>query len=583
MNYSELVEAYQKIESTTKRLAMIDFLVELIRKTPSKIINKVVYLTQGKLYPDFLGIEIGMAEKMVIKSLSKATGVPENKINNDLKKTGDLGETAKNFLKEAQKSLTIEEVFETLDKIAKTGGEGSVEKKINLLAQLLNHAGSEEGKYIVRTVTSKLRLGIADMTLIDALSIVYGGGKKNRDRIEAIYNKTSDLGTLAEKLAQGGLSEVEKMGITLGKPIRSMLCERLGDPEKILEKMNGRCAVEYKYDGERVQIHKDGENVVLFSRRLENITHQYPDIIDLIKKHIIASKAVLDAEVVVINLETGEMRPFQDLMHRRRKHGIKKAIEDYPISLFVFDLLFLNGEEMINKNYLERREKLKNILQEGPQIRLAETKIVSNLKDLEEIFELSIEKGLEGLVCKSIEENSFYRAGARGWAWIKYKRDYKSEMIEPADLVIVGGFYGKGRRKSTYGALLLAAYDEENDLFKTITKCGSGFTDQDLFSLPQKLKPYKINHKHPRVDSKLEPDQWFAPGLVIEVIGAELTLSPVHTAGWNKLKKEAGIAIRFPRFTGRWRADKSPEDATTVDELIEMYKSQFKKIKNDRN
>ena len=579
MLYKDLVFAYQKIEATTKRLAMTDFLVDLIKRTPKDILGKMVYLTQGKLYPDYEGIEIGMAEKLVIRALARAANISGNKINNDLRKTGDLGESAQKFLPKPKKPLTIEKVWVTLDKIAKTGGEGSVEKKVNLLAEILSHSGGEESKYIIRTVTSRLRLGIADMTMIDALSIVYGGGKANRGQIEKAYNNTSDLGTVAETLSFKGLKAISRLGIIIGKPLRPMLTERLGDPKEILEKLGGKCAAEYKYDGERVQAHKNGERVLLFSRRLENITDQYPDIVSLIKKYISAKRAIIDAETVAINPETGEMRPFQDLMHRRRKHGIGKAMEDYPIALFVFDLLYSDGKDLTHKPYNFRREELKKVLKETDIIKLAQTQIISNVPELDKLFEIAIEQGLEGLVCKSVQSDSVYQAGSRGWLWIKYKRDYKSEMIEPADLVIVGGFYGRGRRKATYGALLLASYDDKTDMFRTITKCGSGFTDKDLAEIPKKLKPYAVKHKHPRVDSKLVPDQWFTPGLVIEVIGAEITLSPIHTTAWDKIRKDSGLAIRFPRFTGHWREEKSPEDATTVSELVEMYQAQLKKIK----
>jgi len=579
MLYRELVKVYKKIEETTKRLEMTSFLVDLIKKTPPDIIGRIVYLTQGKLYPDYEGIEIGMAEKMVIKALAKAAGISALQIDNDLKKTGDLGETARKFLNPSQKPPQVTEVFNILDQIAKTTGEGSVEKKIGLLSDLLSRAGGEEAKYIVRTVTGKLRLGIADMTILDALAIVYGKGKESREIIERAYNNTSDLGTVAETLAKKGLLGIKKLGIIPGKPLRAMLCERLADPAEILEKLGGRCAVEYKYDGERIQAHKIGQEVVLFSRRLENITYQYPDIVELVRGNLKADKAIIDAEVVAMNPETGEMRPFQDLMHRRRKYGIKEAMEEYPITLFVFDILYIDGKDLTQTPYLKRKEILRQVLKEGENIQLAKTEIVSDLETLEKIFELSIEEGLEGLVCKSISPSSVYQAGSRGWLWIKYKRDYKSEMIEPVDLVVVGAFYGRGRRRATYGALLLACYDEEKDMFRTITKCGSGFTDQDLALLPKKLKPYEIKHKHPRVDSQLKCDRWFTPTVVIEVIGAELTLSPIHTTAWSRIKKDAGLAIRFPRFTGRWREEKSAEDATTVSELVEMYEAQLKKIK----
>ncbi|MEM2455114.1 MAG: ATP-dependent DNA ligase, partial [Candidatus Bathyarchaeia archaeon] len=202
-------------------------------------------------------------------------------------------------------------------------------------------------------------------------------------------------------------------------------------------------------------------------------------------------------------------------------------------------------------------------------------------EDLERFFEEAVEAGCEGLVCKSLSKDSVYQAGARGWLWIKYKRDYKSEMTDTVDLVVVGAFYGRGKRAGKYGALLLAAYNHDNDTFETICKCGSGFTDEDLENLPKMLEPYKINHKHPRVNSEIEADVWFVPKVVIEVIGAEITLSPIHTCAKDVIRKGSGLAIRFPRFTGRYRTDKSAEDATTISEIIEMYKRQLKKIESE--
>jgi DNA ligase-1 len=430
----------------------------------------------------------------------------------------------------------------------------------------------------MRTVTGNLRLGIADMTVLDALAIAYGGGKEARELIERAYNISSDLGRVARVVAEKGLSGIKKFQVVVGEPIRPMLAERLSSPEEILEKLGGKCIAEYKYDGERIQAHKKGSEVILFSRRLEDISEQYPDAVELVKKHVLAKDAILEAECVAVDPETGEMRPFQELMHRRRKYGIEKAMEEYPVSLFMFDALYVDGKDLTLEPYPVRRETLEKTIRESERVKVAKYIITDDVKELEDFFLEAIEDGCEGLVCKSIAEDSVYQAGARGWLWIKYKRDYKSEMTDTVDLVVVGAFYGRGKRAGTYGALLLAAYNSDNDTFETVTKCGTGFTDEDLAKLPEMMRKHVIAHKHSRVNSIIEADVWFEPVVVIEVLGAEITLSPIHTCAMDSIRKGSGLAIRFPRFTGNYRIDKAAEDATTTEEIVEMYKRQLKKI-----
>lgn len=584
MRYSEIAESYEKIEATTKRLEMTDYLVDLLKHTPKDIIDKVVYLTQGKLYPDFVGLEIGVAEKLAIRAVAKATGRSEKDIETDMKKIGDLGETTAKFLgKKAQvtfslQQLTVEKVYDSFDKMAKASGEGSMDQKINILAGLLANAAPKEAKYVIRTVTGELRLGIADMTVLDALAIAYGGGKDAREALERAYNISSDLGRVAKTVAEKGMGAIQKFVVSIGEPIRPMLAERLGSPQEILKKLGGKCMAEYKYDGERIQAHKQGDEITLFSRRLENISGQYPDAVELLRKHVKPKEAIIEAECVAIDLETGEMRPFQELMHRRRKYGIKQAIEEYPVSLFVFDVLYADGRDLTLEPYPVRHKQLEKTIIQSAHVKTAEYIVTDNVEELERFFEKAVENGCEGLMCKSIAEGSVYQAGARGWLWIKYKRDYKSEMTDTVDLVIIGAFHGRGKRAGTYGALLLAAYDKEQDTFKTVTKCGTGFTDEDLAKIPKMMEKHQIQHKHPRVQSTLEVDVWFEPAVVIEIIGAEMTLSPIHTCARDVIRKGSGLAIRFPRFTGNYRLDKAAEDATTVDEVVEMYRRQLKKI-----
>ena len=588
MEYRVIAETYERIEATTKRLEMTDYLVELFRRTPSDIIDKVIYLTQGKLYPDFVGIELGLAEKLAMRAITKATGIREKELEEMLKKYGDLGTVAQVAIKkkkqttlfsfQEEKSLTVEKVYENFEKIARAEGAGSQDRKMQLLAELLNLSTPLEARYIVRTIEGKLRLGIADMTILDALSIAFGGTKELRSYVERAYNIHPDLGLIAKKLAKEGIEGVKGIKIELGIPIRAMLAERLPSLEEILKKMGGKAAFEYKYDGMRIQGHV-GEKVWLYSRRLENLTEQFPDVVSALKEAFQGCEGIFDGEAVPVDINTGELLPFQVVSHRRgRKYGIEKAIEDYPVVLFLFDVLYLDGEDLTIKSYPERREILEKVVEETDRVKFAHRIVSDDIEEIKEFFNKAIEDGCEGLVAKNIGEESIYRAGAREFLWIKYKRDYKVEMGDTDDLVVVGAFAGKGKRRGTYGALLMAAYNPYEDRFETVCKLGSGFTDEQLAYLPKKFEELLLDKKHPRVWSEMDADFWFVPKVVLEVIGAEITLSPTHTCARDVIEKGSGLAIRFPRFTGRWRDDKSPEEATTTKELVEMYKNQIKKI-----
>ena len=584
MNYAVIADAYERIESTAKRLEMTDLLVQLLKNTPIDMIARVVYLTQGKICPDFAGLEVGVAEKLAKKALARASGIGESQIEKDLKKRGDIGKTSQVFVakkKQAtffQKTLTVQRVYETLDKMAKTTGSGAVNTKMSLLAGLLADASPKEAKFLMRTVTGNLRLGIADMTVLDALAIAYGGGKEARELVERAYNISSDLGRVASVIAEQGLEGIKKFEVEVSKPIRPMLAERLSSPEEILDKLDGKCVAEYKYDGERMQAHKKGNAITLYSRRLENISSQYPDAVELIKEHVKAKEAILEGECVAVNLETGELRPFQELMHRRRKYDIEQAMEQYPVSLFMFEALYIDGKDLTLEAYPVRRKALEHALKASNRANIAKNIVTGKVKELEAFFEEAIADGCEGLICKAIGKNSVYQAGARGWLWIKYKRDYKSEMTDTIDLAVVGAFYGRGKRAGKYGTLLLAAYNTETDTFETVTKCGTGFTDKDLESFPEILEKHVVPRKHSRVQSMLEADVWFEPKVVLEVLGAEITLSPIHMCAMDSIRKGSGLAIRFPRFTGKYRLDKAAEDATTSAEVVGMYHGQLKQV-----
>jgi len=582
MLFREVAEIMEKIEDTTKRLEMTDLLVELFRRARPEEIEKISYLLQGKVRPDYEGVEFGLAEKLITRAISSCTGLSADEVEKMYREIGDLGEVAeKAIIKKAQsklvsRELTVLDVYNRLYKAALLSGKGATMQKIGMLSSLLSDATSKEAKYIVRMVSGKLRLGIADYTILDALAVAYASGKEDRALIERAYNISSDLGAVAREVAAGGLEALANFKITVGKPIRPMLAERLSSAVEILGKIGPEVAAEYKLDGERVQIHKSGEKVFLFSRRLENITHHYPDAAELVKSGVKVREAILEAECVAVDLDTGDMMPFQELMHRRRKYGVEEAMEQYPVSLFFFDLLYVDGEDLTTQPYTVRRKRLTEVISMSDRMMVVKQVITGDAAEIERMMEQAISEGCEGLVVKDL--NAPYRAGAREWSWIKLKREYKAEVVDTLDLVIVGAFWGRGRRAGKYGAFLLASYDEEEDVFRTFAKCGTGFTDEDLENFPKMLDRYRLAHRHARVDSKLEADIWFEPRVVIEVIVSEITLSPIHTCGLGVIREGSGLAGRFPKFTGKVRDDKAPEQATSVTEIVEMYRRQLKKI-----
>jgi DNA ligase-1 len=587
LDFILIAETFEKMEKTASRLALTDYLVSLLKITSTDLIDKIVYLIQGKLYPDYEGIELGFAEKLAIRALAYSAGVEVSIIEENYRRTGDIGDTAGEVMKAKNQTtlfsekMTVERVYNTFDKIARTSGSGSQEVKLRLVSNLLNDASYREAKYIMKFIMGTLRLGIADHTIMDSLALAFTGNRADRHILEKAYNVSSDLGEVARLLATKSLESLKSLQITLFKPVRPMLSERVRSSEEAMEKINGRAAAEYKLDGERIQIHKGKGKVELFSRRLEKVTHHYPDITGAIGS-IIANDAILEAEIVAINPLTGEYLPFQELMHRRRKYEINQAVEDYPVSLNFFDVLYIDGQDTTSLPYFKRRKIIANLLhnvKKDDKIRIVPQTIIKKTKEIEKFMALAIENGCEGLMLKQL--SSTYRAGAREFAWIKLKREYRSDMPDTADLVIVGGLFGRGRRVGKYGALLLASFDSESDKFKSVCKVGTGFTDEQLKQFYENLEGHIISHRHPRVDSDMEMDVWFEPKIVIDVIASEITLSPSHTAAMDRIRKGYGLALRFPKFTGKIRYDKNPEDATNVKELISMYKAQMKRIKKE--
>ncbi|MEM2884669.1 MAG: ATP-dependent DNA ligase, partial [Thermoproteota archaeon] len=458
-----MADAFQSLERTTKRLEMTDILVGLFKNAPKEEVDLVAYLCLGEIYPPYVGIELGLADKLVMRTLSEVTGMKPEAVQNDFRRTGDLGKTAENLLSKksqttlSRKRLTVRKVYETFERICRSAGAGSQEAKISMLSSLLAEATPKEASYIVRIALGKLRLGVADMTILDALSIAYAGGKEAREDVERAYNLSSDIGYVAKTLAEGGIKAIKAFKVTVGKPIRVQMAERMASLDEILSKLGGKAAAEYKLDGIRIEAHLSRDGVQLFSRREENVTGQYPDLIQGIKESVKAKEAILDGECVPLDPNTGELLPFQVVSQRRgRKHEIERMTKEVPVSYFLFDLLYLDGKDFTVLPYPKRREGLESIVKETDRVRLTPRIVSSDPKEIERFFERSIQEGTEGLVLKSIRPDSFYEAGHRGFQWIKWKRSYRSEMRDTVDLVVVGGFSGRGKRAGTYGALLMA-------------------------------------------------------------------------------------------------------------------------------
>lgn len=608
VKYAELAAFFERLETESGRLGMTSILVELLQRVPRTDMKPMVRLMQGAVAPDWEGLEVGLAEKQILKALAMATGGSTKseahlqKLTTLYLQKGDLGLAAEAILgheggkKQATlfggQALTVKNVYATMLEIANTTGTGSQEGKQRLLSKLLLEATPLEARYLTRTVAGRLRLGVADMTFLDALAAWHvGRGVRSvtemeeserteqedvRRRLERAYDVQSDLAVVAATLVEGGMKAVDKLDIEAGIPVRPMAAERLRTLPEILEKMEGRVFLEYKYDGLRVQAHIPAKGEIrLYSRRLENITAQFPDIVANLRAQFKGTDCIVEGEALAFD-EAGHMRPFQDIARRRgRKTGIEGLAESMPVTLVLFDCIAEGGHSVMDESLEKRRARLaKHVPKSGGLIRLSQSETATTLEAMEHFFDVALDDGAEGIMCK--DPRAPYKAGSRGFAWVKFKADYQADLADTMDLVAIGAFHGRGRRAGWYGATLMAAYDPEREVYQSVCKLGTGFSDEVLMGLKERFKDVVVPKRPDRVESGLEPDVWFEPNIVMEVQAAELTLSPTHRAAWGMLKPEAGLAARFPRFTGRWRDDKAPDQATSVRELVDMYKAKKK-------
>lgn len=621
MEYATLVGFFERLEATTKRLEMTAILVEMLDASDAAEMTAIVRLMQGKVAPDWDGLELGLAEKLVLQGLARAAGVDVKTATSTYHDVGDLGGAAEALLSKEAKSKqaglfgfgaeeaagpSVDDVFTRLVEIANVTGSDSQSKKQRLLEALLSAVGPTEAKFIIRTVAGRTRLGVAELTFLEALAAWHVGRgvrsvtemepeeRAEHEGVKAVlergFDVRSDLAVVAQSLADSGLDAVAALGVEHGTPLRPMAAERLKTIPEILEKHGGRSAVEYKYDGLRLQCHVTPESVKLFSRRLEDLTDQFPDAQRMLQESFQGQSAIVEGEVVAWDPAAGRMRPFQEISRRRgRKTGLGEdarqetalseggatgstMMDEVPVKVFLFDCMALDGESIMAQPYEERRRRMMAAFPETPHVAASTMEVCDDAAGLETFFLQAVDDGAEGIMCKAAEAP--YKAGNRGFDWIKYKTDYNAEMVDSMDLVVIGAFRGRGRRAGWHGALLMAARDPATDTYQSVCKLGTGFDDETLIGLRDRFAEHESQEKPSNVESEMVPDTWFHPATVMEVQAFELTLSPTHRAGWGVIKDGAGLAARFPRFSGRWRDDKSPEQATTVDELVSMYRLQ---------
>jgi len=565
-----IAETMARLEATTRRLEQQAILGALFRQVPPDQIDRVIYLCQGQLAPPWVNIEFGLSERLLPRAIAQAAGVPEAQVVALYKQQGDLGLVAEEVLRGPGAGLTLAEVYARLQEIAAARGAGAISRKVSLLADLLSRLSGLEARYVVRIVQGRLRLGVGDATIMDALAEAFGG-KEARPVIERAYTLRADLGLVGRLLATQGVEAVRQIGPEPGTPVLPALAERLPSAEEIIRKV-GTVAAEPKYDGLRLQVHRDGERIWLFSRRLEDLSETFPEIVRAVRRQVRARRAIFDGEALAYNPETGEFFPFQITVTRRRKYRIQEMEERYPLRLFAFDLLLADGTDYTPRPFRERRAALEALIARDPDdtIQVTEQIVTADPRALERFFLAMVERGLEGIVAK--RPDAPYHAGARNFNWIKLKRSYTGRLSETVDVVIVGYLLGRGKRAQLgIGSLIGAVYDPENNRFRTVAKIGSGLSEEEWRELRRLLDEIRVPVKPPYVDAQIAADVWVEPRYVVEVLADEITRSPLHTCG--KRNEEPGYSLRFPRVV-RIRFDRRPEDATTEAEILRLYEQQ---------
>lgn len=584
MKFRKLAQYLEKIEQTDSRTEITRILAEVLENSDSGEVDKLCYLILGKLAPAYKDIDFDLGEKMMIRGLAAAFSTPPDEVEEQYDQAGDLGIVAEKLASRSSvqkdassRELSVEKVYQRLLSIAKESGEGSQDRKIQGMADLLAVVDSRSARFIARIPIGKLRLGFSETTLLDALSWMISSDKSHRERIEAAYNIRVDIGYIAKVILQKSLSGLQGIDIQLGVPINPALCQRLGTIEKIVAKMivedekNDRVAVEPKYDGSRIQLHfrreKGGKTRAwLFTRGLEDVSAMFPDVIAAARK-LDEDDIILDGEVVSYDPKTGELLPFQVTMKRKRKHQVQAAAKETPLRYFCFDVLYRNGENLLSESLKNRREILTQVVHSNEENDLAVSPqlVTDSSEEIRRFHQQQLEQGQEGVVVKKWQAG--YDVGKRGYTWVKLKQEKNKKgggLTDTVDGVVMGYYQGRGRRADFgIGAFLLGVKPSpDSDELVTIAKIGTGLTDEQWQKMKKQADRCKVSSKPKRykVAQELQPDVWCEPSLVVEVEADDVTQSPLHSGGQ---------ALRFPRLV-RFRSEKKPDQVTSLAAIKKM-------------
>jgi DNA ligase-1 len=572
LRFEQVANAFAALETTSSRRRLVELVAELLRRAGPNGCAPVIYLLQGQLRPPYEGVEVGIGEKLLLSILAQTYDVTSATIARHLGRQGDLGLVALDLAPASRGgAISLGQAYDALMEVAKSSGPGSVERKKAHLVDLLQRAGPLEAKFLVRVAQGRLRLGVGDQTILEAAALAVLGDRHQKPVVEAAYNVRSDLGGVVRLGFVKGARGLAKVSPEPGVPVRPALAQRVPSAESIIARM-GRAQLEPKYDGFRLQLHRDGRRVWTFSRRLENVTGMFPELAAAILRQTTVKRLILEGEAVVHNPETGEFLPFQVTMTRKRKTGIAEAVERYPLKLFAFDLLFAGRRSCLAWPQTRRSRELRRLIRGSADdpIVVTEAMTVADAGRAERYFEEMVHRGLEGIMAKRLDAP--YRPGARGYDWVKLKRAYQSHLRDTVDLVLVGYSRGRGKRAQLgIGSLLAAVYDPEHDRFRTVARIGSGLTEGGWADLKRRLDRAATRNRPPRVESLITPDVWVNPSIVVEVLADEISRSPAHTCG--KVGDGPGFALRFPRLVGE-RQDKAADDATTEREISRLYRIQ---------
>ncbi|RLG12730.1 DNA ligase [Candidatus Pacearchaeota archaeon] len=563
MDYQKLAEVYEELSSTTKRLKKTEILSKFLKSLSEKD-KDVMYLLLGSIYPEYSEKKIGISNQLVIQAISKATGIEKKEVVKLWKKIGDLGKVSEELTKHKKQStlqshkLNIKKIIENLRKLPELEGKGTVSKKLSLVTELLTSATPLEAKYLVRTLIGDLRIGVQESTIRDAMSkAFFKNSKEASEKIQRALDRANDISKVFEIAKKKKLSGFENVSIEVGKPIKVMLAQKAKNIKDGFEKVGKPCAIEYKYDGFRMLIHKKDNKITLFTRRLENVTNQFPEVVDYIKKYVKGKSFILDSEAVGYDSKTKEYQTFQHISQRiRRKYHIEKLQKELPVEVNIFDILYYNGKSMIDTPFKKRTELVRKIIKKHAYKIIPSKQIItSDEKKAEKFYKQALKDNQEGVMMKNL--NSIYQPGKRVGHMLKIKPE-ENEL----DLVITGAEYGAGKRSGWMSSFILSCRGKKKGEYLEIGKVGTGIKEKasdgevTFEGLTRLLTPLITKEKGKKVEIK--------PKIVITVTYQEIQHSPNYNSGW---------ALRFPRVTAL-RPDKPLSEIADLKEVEKDFKNQ---------